>query len=219
MTRSRPLSFDRVRVVLDAESGLLRPVEPRRGPPAPRGLAALPWRMAAAVPARPAPAAAVKPAAAPQPPAGPLVPAAPSADPAPAPTLPAPARVDAVGPRTRNAAQPTPQPDSDIPVAAITRAIQDAAAVREIVTLIADTCNGEGRRETGPWSFSLPLAEQGFADASIELALSRESLLLRFVCVAARTRELLWRHADSLKGQLQEQLRPPLEVEILVETL
>lgn len=257
MTRPRPLSFDRVRVVLDADAGQLRRPELRRHPMAPRFVLTLPGRAEAEAPAHraaPGPGQPMADARAPDPSALPAAvvgaarpddgeaPPAGAATDAPAareaqeaqeaneaheaPDAPQAARwqPDAAGapphrPHAAVAQGPPPAaplPAQAVPVSAIARAVEDATAVRALAAVIVDTCSGDDKRDTGPWSFALPLVEQGFGASRLDLRLSRESLSLRFECDGPRTRELLCRHTASLKAQLDEQIRPPLEVDIAV---
>ena len=85
-----------------------------------------------------------------------------------------------------------------------------------VAALVLDTCSGEGKRETGPWEFTLPLHGQGLGRTSLLLRLSRELLSLRFSCDGPDTRDLLSRHSASLLDQLQTHLEPPLVVDIVL---
>jgi hypothetical protein len=101
-------------------------------------------------------------------------------------------------------------------MAAIARSVQEATAMHAVAALVLDTCSGEGKRETGPWEFTLPLHGQGLGRSSLLLRLSRELLSLRFHCDGPDTRDLLSRHSASLLDQLQAHLAPPLVVDIVL---
>jgi len=122
-----------------------------------------------------------------------------------------------------SAAAPTPAADDDergpreiALIGAVTRAVDEARRLRCVVDLVRETCSGEERRETGPWEFSLSLEPQGFEDATLDIRLSRQSLALRFSCASRATLDLLSRHTSTLQAQLDEQIKPPLAVEIAV---
>jgi hypothetical protein len=122
-------------------------------------------------------------------------------------------RVASLAGRTGGAAGGT---EAAVPIAAIARSVQEATAMHAVAALVLDTCSGEGKRETGPWEFTLGLHGQGLGRTSLLLRLSRELLSLRFSCDGPDTRDLLSRHSASLLDQLQTQLQPPLVVDIVL---
>ena len=244
MASTKPLPFERVRVIVDVHTGLVRRHDERRTLPTPRPAPQAAWRP----PARPAesvPSAAVVAAFAAALAGGTGEAAAPEAEAAEGarerahPVLPAlddtgagaegscpPAFPDAAaaGPSVRqrlaSLAERANWAEGDleaaVPIAAIARSVQEATAMHAVAALVLDTCSGEGKRETGPWEFTLPLHGQGLGRTSLLLRLSRELLSLRFSCDGPDTRDLLSRHSASLLDQLQTHLEPPLVVDIVL---
>jgi len=247
MASPKTLSFQRVRVMVDSEAGLCRPRGQPRNLPVPRPAVELSWRQAArqssASPTAPgrAPEEEKHPGL---PGPGPSVdevtgPTAPRSsvwtsltDGRPEPidhthtggtTVPGDtnaAASDALPPRSsRTAASDRPgrvEPMA-VPVAAIARAVEDATTLRALVDLVAETCSGEGKRETGPWEFTLPLRAHGLRETRLCLRLSQAQLSLRFLCDGASARDLLSRQSTTLREQLSVRMNPPLEVEITLD--
>lgn len=244
MASPKPLSFQRVRLMIDAEPGQCRPRGVPRHPPAPRPALELAWRQAARQPpAPPAPQARPRPeGAGPAPaPADAAVrvdddrrPAPPQASPtAPladdgAPPNACPQEGGAGDPhdtgvptagavRATVANRPAPPVPLAVPVAAIARAVEDATSLHALVDLVVETCGGEGKRETGPWEFTLPLHAQGLGETRLCLRLSQMQLDLRFLCDGPSARDLISRQSSTLREQLSVRLSPPLEVEITLD--
>jgi hypothetical protein len=117
----------------------------------------------------------------------------------------------------------TPTAEGDFgrpgPVAAVVRAVEDAAILRGLVTMVAEICSDESLRDNGPWEFSLDLGAIGLAGSSVDLRLSRELLELRFRCQDLGAVTLLSRHQASLLDTLRRCLRGPLQIEISMGTL
>lgn len=102
------------------------------------------------------------------------------------------------------------------PLAAVARAVEEAAVVKALVAMLVDTCGDESTRETGPWDISLSLQSFGLGESHLDLHLSRELLSLRFHCLGPGVASLLSRHRNTLLGLLQQQLHPQLVIEIAI---
>jgi hypothetical protein len=235
MSVSKPLPFARVRVMVDTGEGLcLRPDARRAWASARRG-AELAWRMPAEAATPPADDRPDDPADAAGDPAGtvgrdrtgaaarPPLQVAPHGDEAPQRRPAAPREMPEPQPHTASRPDPMPPalppaglPGMAVPVAAIARAVEEAEAVQLLTALVVETCSGEGKRETGPWEFTLPLNAHGLGGSTLCLQLSQRLLSLRFHCDGRDARDVLSRHRGTLQQQLQEQMRPPLEVEVLL---
>jgi hypothetical protein len=234
MAGPKPLPFSRVRVLENAESGAYRRFDERRLPQGHRPGPLIPWRQQprpqpeAALPAPPTAVDAEEPEAG-EPKAG-LAAAGTAAahrrvDDAPAiadastddagPDEPAhePPEAAPRGPRRRPGAW-LAEPQATAPIAAIARAVEESAALQSVADLVARTCEGDGKRETGPWELTLPLQAHGLGRSRLTLRLSRELLKLRFDCDGRSLRDLLWRHSRSLQSRLEERLQLPLELEL-----
>jgi Type III secretion protein (HpaP) len=234
MASPKSLPFDRVRVMIDAQTGLYRRPEERRAVPGLRPGPQMLWRQPAKAPAAaelsgPALGDAVELAggelleplvvdtAGPQKPAPDEGAMADEADADIATWVGQADGAQSRRPELRQRQAEAPRAGAAaLPLAAIARAVEESAAMRSLAALVLDTCSGEGIRETGPWEFTLPLQAQGLGRSSLCLQLSRELLLLRFCCDGPDTRNLLSRHSVTLQNQLRERLEPPLEVEVVL---
>ena len=236
MVTPKALPFARVRVLESTESGSYRRVDDRRAGSGPRIGLPLPWRQ----PIRPLPAPTVTPDPTPagtdddldldlDPDAGGSAtgpdrpqrrhdasevgrgkladPSTPADDGPDFPVI-APPRVE------RQPSEWLADTQAAAPIAAIARAVEESAALQSVAELVVRTCEGDGKRETGPWELTLPLQAHGLGRSRLMLRLSRELLGLRFECDGRDLRDLLWRHSKSLQARLEERLRIPLEIEL-----
>ena len=232
MANPKVMPFSRVRLLECTDSGLLPRVEDRRAGPSHRSGLPLPWRqLLRTLPA--APEGALPRAAdaewgqargdaddvanasepPPRPPAAEQLPKDPLGSESPA------------GPRADDLITHPPsvahRPGRKLvetkgvaPIAAIARAVEESSALESVADLVVRTCDGDNKRETGPWEFTLALQAQGLGRSLLRLHLSRELLKLRFECDGLSLRDLLWRHSKSLQSRIEERLQIPLEIDV-----
>lgn len=100
------------------------------------------------------------------------------------------------------------------PVRAIVRTVRQATLLRGLIGTIAEVCDGGENQRLGPWDMTLPLGGHGLGRSTLNLRLSLGDLLLRFQCDGQDKFDLISAGAEGLRTELQETLRPPLDVRI-----
>ena len=116
-------------------------------------------------------------------------------------------------PLSGDASTPGREP-ADVPVRAVVRSLRQAVVLRGLSGTIAKVCDGEENQRLGPWEMTLPLSAHGLGRSFLNMRLSLGELLLRFQCDGKDKLDLISAGAEGLRTELEETLRPPLEVRI-----